>query len=79
MTPMQLFDYVQKKCKEVVLINYSIAGDRATFIYKVNGNRYEILVVGVSDIKTTKEANDFVQMIQSNINYHEQEQEQEKE
>ena len=79
MTPIQLFDYVQKKCKEVYNIYYNADTDKATFTYKVNDKKYDIVVIGVSDINTTKEANDFVQMIQSNINYHEQEQEQEKE
>ena len=79
MTIINILNSIHHAIKIAYQIDYKESSDTLTFTYTVGANRYTMNFTGVTDIKTRKQLDALIQVIQSNIAYHEKEQEQEKE
>ena len=68
---------IHKACTDISYhTEYNSAHDSLQITYTIKGTRYSMNFLDISDINTTKGAQQFVQMIRSNIDYHIAEQEQ---
>lgn len=78
MTTNDILFAIHKSIKIAYSIDLLSDNDTLIFRYKIGAKRYTMQFNSVSDIKTKMQLQVLIAVIQSNISYHEQEQEQEK-
>ena len=79
MTAIEITNAIHQAIKISYLIDYIEETDTLIFKYIIGATPYTMEFKGITDIKTKKELNNFINVIQSDIAYHQKEQEQEKE
>lgn len=80
MSPKELINLIDVSIKNISSnlkynLTYNHDTDTLLISYTIKGASYSMTFVEISDIKTTKEAQQFVQMIHGNIAFHVNEQE----